>query len=573
MKLSAYVIERLAQEGVDTIFGISGGAAVHLFDAIGRHPTMRYVAPSHEQTAAMAADGYARTSGRIGVALTTSGPGATNLLTGLCCSYDDGIPTVMLTGQVATHRLRGDLGVRQLGFQETPIVEMYAPVTKYAVRILEPTCIRYELEKALYLAQEGRPGPVVIDLPDDLQRVEIDPLALEGFTPPPLAQSPMVLDRLRALVADLERAARPVAVLGAGLLRPRLDRELAEFIEAFGLPMLTTWPASDLVPANHPLRIGPFGVYGPRSGNFAVQHADFVLVLGSRLSQNLTGGLLPTFAPKATIAMIDIDPAEIEKFTTRGIRIVHRIPLALQTALPEMSAFASSERLDRTAWLTQIAAWRERYPAAKEPRPPAPTGTLDAYDVVTAWSAQLPARSTIVVDTGGTLTWTLNGYAAKVGQRLFSAWNTTPMGYALPAAIGASFADPTRTVSCIIGDGGLMLCLGELAMLVRHRLPIKVLLFDNHGHGIQRQTLDTWLQGAYHAVDEASGLSFVPFSRVAEAIGLPVIHLSTREELNDGLRRVYAMDGPVFCHLEIAPRQPLYPVLKYGYPLEEQMPF
>ncbi len=572
MKLADYVIERLAQSGVRTVFGISGGAAVHFFNAIGQRSDMEYCCPSHEQTAATAADGYARVSGQLGVCLTTSGPGATNLLTGIASAYYDSIPVLALTGQVATHRLRGARDVRQVGFQETDIVAIFRPITKYAVQILDPQRIRYELEKALYLAMADRRGPVLLDIPDDLQRAEIDPATLEAFIPPQAVPAENLQRDVARLLESLASAKRPLVILGAGLTTPRLDAELAQFIARFGLPMLQTWPAIDLVSDEHPLKFGPFGVYGPRSGNFAVQNADWILALGTRLSQNLTGGILPAFAREASIAMVDIDRGELEKFAGRGLQIDLPIQASLQDFFATINVAAYQPSHSLQAWLERLRAWKKNYPVESDiPEPIPPTG-IDAYASLDAISQALPSNAHIFVDTGGTLTWTLNGLRTKPDQRVFSAWNNTPMGYALPAAIGAAGYDPTLPLTCITGDGGLMLCLQELALLVKHHFPIKVLLFNNHSHGIQKQTLQTWLNASYHGVDEASGLAFVDFPRVAAAIGLPVVTIDNRVEMEQQLRTVYATPGPVFCNIEINPEQKLYPVLKFGAALEAQLP-
>ena len=575
MKLSDYVIDFLARRGVTCVFGMSGGAAVHLFDSAAKHPAMSYVSSTHEQCAAISADGYARASGRIGVAMTTSGPGATNLLTGVCCSYYDSVPTLMITGQVATHRLKGDRPVRQVGFQETDVISIFKSVTKYAVQISDPNTIRYHLEKAYHLAFEGRPGPVLIDLPDDLQRAEVDPGTMESFKPeaPVLLETKIGqdLDRLMALLGD---AQRPVVALGGGLKTPAVPRELLDrFVTALGVPVLLTWAGMDLLTHDHPLRVGPFGVYGPRTGNFVVQNADLVLCIGTRLSQNITGGILKSFAREATIAMVDADPGEMNKFDGHGIRVSLRIHARAEDFLR-----LAAERLkgqkprDHAEWLARINHWREIFPMERSARKVSDHAYLDAYDFVGALSAQMPEDETIFVDTGGNLTWTCNGLQVKKGQRVFSAWNNTPMGYALSAAIGAACSRRGTPVTCIIGDGGLMLCLGELATVIRQNLPIRILLFNNHGHGIQKQTLETWLGGQYVGVDPASGLAFPDFEKVGAAMGFEVITVNDAATAAERLARVYGHPGPVFCNVEINPDQKLYPVLKFGAALENQMP-
>jgi acetolactate synthase-1/2/3 large subunit len=571
MKLSDYVIDFLARKGVSHVFGISGGAAVHLFDSAARHPAMDYVCTQHEQSAAIAADGYARVTGKLGVAITTSGPGATNLLTGACCSYYDSIPTLMITGQVATFRLKGERPVRQVGFQETDVVSIFSSVTKYAHQISAPESIRYHLEKAYHLAFADRPGTVLIDLPDDLQRAEVDPERMERYeAPKPIAPALGDLDALTDLLAQ---ARRPVLVLGGGLATPRLGAELEELVRRLNMPVLLTWAGSDQLPFDHPLRVGPFGVYGPRLGNFTVQNADLIIGLGSRLSQNITGGILPAFARGAKIVMVDASAGEMDKFDGRGIDIDLRICARLGDFVPALLA-----RLDGTAapgygeWKARIAHWRTALPDDRPGAAPKGAGFVDAYDFVDRLSDALPAGEPIFADTGGNLTWACNALKIKHGQKLLSAWNNTPMGYALPAAIGAAFHTRPEPVTCITGDGGLVLCLGELAAVVHHRLPIRIILFNNHGHGIQKQTLETWLGARYVGVDAASGLAFPDFAKVAAAMGLPTVTIDGREPIADVLRQVYATPGPVFCNVEINPGQKLHPVLKFGAPLEDQLP-
>jgi acetolactate synthase-1/2/3 large subunit len=575
MKLTDYVAQFLAARGVTHAFGISGGAAVHMFDSIDRHPDMEIVAMSHEQCAAMAADGYARASGRLGVAISTSGPGATNLLTGTCSSYYDSIPTLMLTGQVATHRLRGGRRVRQAGFQETDVVSIFAPVTKYAVQLEDPSRIRYHLEKAYHLAFAGRPGPVLLDLPDDLQRAEIDPDALAGFEPEIGPPEGDVLNAQITQLLDLITAAqRPLVVLGAGLKTPAVGPILQRCLDRWGIPALLSWAATDLLPADHPLRVGTFGVYGPRAGNFAVQNADLIIALGTRLSQNMTGGILSSFARAATIAMVDADEHEMSKFDGRGINVSLRLRARLTDFLavlePRLLNWAAP---DWAPWQRQIRHWQAAFAPDASPRAPGTDAAVDAYDFMRALSGVLPEGALLFVDTGGNLTWTCNGLAPKRGQNLHSAWNHTPMGYAVPAAIGASKYNPARPLTCITGDGGLMLCLSELATIAAHQLPVKVLLFNNHSHGIQKQTLETWLNGRYVCVDPGSGLAFPSdFPAVARSLGLPTATIDGRQPLDAALAEIYARPGPVFVNVEINPDQKLYPVLKFGAALENQMP-
>lgn len=574
MKLSDYVIDFLVNRGVTHVFGMSGGAAVHLFDSAARNPKMDYVCSQHEQSAALSADGYARVTGRMGVAITTSGPGATNLLTGTCCSYFDSVPTLMLTGQVATHRLKGDRAIRQLGFQETDVLSIFGSVTKHTSQVRDPRQIRRHLEEAWYWAFEGRPGSVLVDLPDDLQRAEIDPDSLEAFVPPaPYASAGQLNADLDALMKLVEKARRPVLVLGGGLNTPRSGPELDALVERLGFPVALTWAALDLMAHDHPLRVGAFGVYGPRLGNFAIQNADLLVCLGTRLSQNVTGGLLDTFAREANIVMVDAARGELDKFDGRGIDIDLKIEARLDRFVPAwLARLGNAPQRQHADWHSRIQHWRATLPNDRPAPPKADAGFVDAYDFVDRLSGVLPDDELIFVDTGGNLTWTCNGLRAKRRQRLMSAWNNTPMGYALPAAIGAAMASQKAGITCIIGDGGLMICLAELSTLVEQKIPIKVLVFNNHGHGIQKQTLETWLGGRYVGVNGPSGLSFPKIGPVAQAMGLKVVDIASTDDIASRLREVYATPGPVLANVEINPDQKLYPVLKFGAPLEDQLP-
>lgn len=572
MKLSDYVIDFLAQRGVTHVFGMSGGAAVHLFDSAERHPAVTPIFSQHEQSSAISADGYARLTGRLGVAITTSGPGATNLLTGVCCSYYDSIPTLMITGQVATYRMKGDHDIRQLGFQETDVLSIFGTVTKYAAQVRDPGTIRYHLERACHTAFDARPGSVLIDIPDDLQRAEIDPETLDGYLPLDSAPAGDLEDEIARLATWAAEAERPAIILGGGLSSPRCDESVRRLLEHLGWPVLQTWAALDVMEADHPLRIGPFGVYGPRLGNFVVQNADLVLCLGTRLSQNCTGAMLSAFARAAKVVMIDASCGEMSKFDGRGLDIALRIEGRLDAVLPRLIRRLPEARPDALmGWHACINAWRKDLPDDRPTPATDEAGVVDAYDFVDALSRWLPADEALTVDTGGTLTWTCNGIRLKPGQRLISAWNNTPMGYALPAAIGAALSGRAG-VTCVTGDGGLMLCLGELASLARHRLNVKVVVFDNRGHGIQRQTLDTWLESRYVGVDEPSGLAFADFVKVGEACGLPTVVIDKTSEIDAALGELYAMIGPALCVVRLRQDQRLHPFLKFGTPLEDQSP-
>jgi acetolactate synthase-1/2/3 large subunit len=575
MKVSDYIAKFLADRGITHAFGMSGGAAVHMFDSIDRRADIEIISMTHEQCAAIAADGYARATGNVGVAICTSGPGATNLLTGTCCSFYDSIPTLMLTGQVSRPRLKGELAVRQLGFQETNVLSIFQSVTKYAVQLKDAKDIRRCLEKAFFLACEGRPGPVLIDIPDDLQRAEVDPENLIGFDAPKIEiDDPSLAQNIQLLLRKLSKAKRPVIVLGGGLKTPFVGPNLLRCIDEMGAPVLLSWAAVDLLPAEHPLRVGTFGVYGSRAGNLTVQNADLVITLGTRLSQNLTGGVLESFARDAEIVMVDVDAAEMNKFDGRGIQVGLRVQARLTDALACLSTQLESFVPPLVEnWLLKILHWRQILPKDLSPIAENHIQCLDANEFIVCLSRALPESMKIFLDTGGNLTWACNELSPKLDQQVYSAWNHTPMGYSLPAAIGAAFANPGQTITCLIGDGGLMICMAELATVVKYQLPIKIFLFNNHSHGIQKQTLETWLGGRKVGVDPSSGVAFpASWTRLAEAFNIAVCTIDNEATMQSQLNELYAAKGPVFVNVEINPEQKLYPVLKFGQPLEFQLP-
>jgi acetolactate synthase-1/2/3 large subunit len=571
VKLSDYIATFLREQGIGHAFAITGGASLHLIDSIARTPGIDYVCPQHEQAGAMAADAYARATGGLGCAIATSGPGATNLVTGVICSWFDSVPVLYLTGQVTTFRLKGDSGVRQMGFQETEIVEMCRPVTKYAVLVLDWTRIRYELEKAVHIARSGRPGPVLVDVPDDLQRMDIDVSALEGFMAEAQAPPTPTDTEIDRIVELLDGAQRPVAILGWGIRLAGAERETLRLVETLGIPVLPTWPMLDLLPADHPQVVGPFGTHGTRYANYTLQNADLVMAIGARLDTREAGSPYQDFARGARKIVVDVDPAELGKLPAFGMEVevlVHADAGRFASALADRMARHSIA--DISEWMARIADWKERYPiCAPEYRA---EKLVNPYVFVEALSAAAQPGEVLALDTGCALAWTCQAFQFKDGQRLFHCFNTTAMGYGLPAAIGISFALDRAQVTCIVGDGSLQMNLQELATVVRHQLPIRIFLINNHGYSMVQQTQEQWLGGRYEATTIEGGLAFPDFTKVAEAFGLPTVTIRMNAEIADRVREAYAVDGPVFINVEIDAAQRVVPQVKFGRPIEDGEP-
>lgn len=573
MKLSNIVAQFLAEQGVRHAFVVSGGASLHMIHSIAETPGVEYVCPQHEQAGAMAADAYARVTGGLGCAVATSGPGATNLITGICSSYYDSVPVLYLTGNVATFRAKGDTGVRQIGFQETEMVEMCRSITKYSVLISDPYRIRYELQKAVAIARAGRPGPVLVDIPDDLQRMDIDPARLaEYHAEEGEAAVAVSAEQIGACVDALRQARRPVIVFGWGIHLSGAETEARELAELIGAPVALTWAALDLFPADDHRVIGGFGTHGGRAANFAVQNADLILAVGSRLDTKATGSPPSSFAREARVIMVDIDPAEIGKFGKIGRKIDIGISADARTFLQALIRAAGNgpARPDISDWQERVAGWKARYPVCDP-------GYAEQRDVNPYWFVNRLAESlgedeVIVSDTGCALAWMMQGFQFKKGQRFFHAFNNTPMGYGLAGAIGACFARPGKRVILVTGDGSLQMAIQELATVARHRLPVKVLLLNNKGHGMVRQTQDQWLDSHYYATSVDGGLAAPDFVAIARAHGIRAETLNLNQDMPGMLARLLSGDDPAFLNIDIDPASRVAPQVKFGRPNEDADP-
>lgn len=549
MKVSDYIAEFIAAQGVKHVFGITGAHDMHLVDSIVNNPKLSFVATGHEQGAAFAADAYARIKG-FGVAVSTSGPGAVNLVSGVASAYFDSIPALFLTGQVVSKDIRPDNRVRQIGFQETDMCAVLSPICKGSVRVVNPLLIRNQLEWAFWWAKYGRPGPVHLDIPDDMQRAEIDPDKLDGFNEPPIPKSVASVYDIASL---LQQAKRPVVVLGQGVHSAHAEDAIREFIDRLGFPVMLTWGGLDLLPYSHQLNCGGFGVCGPYAGNWAVQHADLVLCLGTRLDAHMTGNDPMTFAPKAKKIFLDIDQAELDKYLWPDA-------LKIETDLSDASLdgqFASTA--ERTSWLGNI----KRLQAEHLPGKQALDGT-NPYDVILALSEQAGPGDIIVTDAGATLSWVMQTWRVKQGQRVISSFNHSPMGWAIPAAFGAACAQHKGRVICITGDGSFQMNPQELAVIRKHGLNVKIFVMNNQGYGIIRQTQDTWLEGR-HAASSAHDLALVDVVAIARAYGI-------RVPQNETLESILKHEGPSVMNVQIDPKAKIVPKVGKGKSISDLEP-
>lgn len=572
MKLSDYVIKFIEEQKVKHIFTITGGAVAHLIDSIGKNPNIQYICNQHEQASAMAADAYSRVNNKLGVAIATSGPGATNLITGICCAYYDSIPTLFVTGQVSTFRLSNKSGVRQLGFQEIDIVNVVQSITKYAFLLKDPKMIKCELEKAVHIAKSGRPGPVLIDIPDNLQREEIDPENIPSFI-----QAKEILDEKKLeseidkVIELIKKAKRPVVVFGAGVNLSKSREKAKEFAELLGFPVLLTWATIDLFASDHPLLIGGFGLTGSRFGNFSVQNSDLILSIGSRLDTHATGTPIYNFGRMAKKVIVDIDKSELDKFKEKGMSVDILINTNVKDFLKIISnKIKGVQKQDLSEWNKKISYWKKKYPVCL-PEHYQQKRNVNAYVFLNKLSEELKEGEIIIADTGESLTQVMNTLKIKKNQKLFSAFNNTPMGYALPASIGACFANELNRIICIIGDGGLQINIQELATIEKHKLPIKIFVFKNYGYNMIKETQNQWLNSDYHASSEEKGIAIPDFVKIAKAYNINAIKIINNEEIEEKIKEVLNSKGPCLCNLEIESK-PSFLTTKFGRPIEDISP-
>jgi acetolactate synthase-1/2/3 large subunit len=567
MKLSDYLAQVLARE-VKHVFCGQGGVVIHILDSLEKRPDVKLIPCENEQGASIAAEAYARVSGNLGVAIATSGPGMLNLMQGIGCAFYDSIPTLFISGASPTGHLKGSRQVRQLGFQEMDVVEIVRSLTKYAVLVIDPKKIRYEIEKLLYLAKEGRPGPVLLDLPDDLQRAEIEPDELEPFIPPSKGTSKDYAKEIKLMLAMIKAAARPVIIVGGGVKLSKTEALMKSFLKRSGLPVATTWATIDLFLEDEPGLIGNFGISANRYGNFAVQTADLIISFGSRLDTHETGSKPASFAPGAKKIMIDIDAHELNK--GNGLTLDLKIEADLRDFLPQLDQ-AEVTTGDLTKWRARIREWREKYPVCcaeyREQK-----GSVNPYVFMDELSKLTGPGDIVITDAGGTLTWTMQAYKVRTPQLLFSAFNHSPMGYALPASIGAQLAAPGRRVICLTGDGGLNMNIQELETVIFNKLPVKIFVIDNGEYGIIKQTQDTWMNSHYVASDETSGLGFPDLIAIARAYGYQTTQIKDHGEIVGQVKSVLQQPGPMLCDVRLKHGEQLLPKLVFGRPLEDLAP-
>ena len=560
MKLSDYIVGQLADWGVRHIFLVTGGGAMHLNDSIGHEPRIQYVCNHHEQASAMAAEAYARVSGQPGVINVTTGPGGINALNGVFGAWTDSIPMLVVSGQVKREtcmRSQGITGLRQLGDQEADIIAMVANITKHAVMINDPLSIRYQLERAWHLAQSGRPGPCWLDIPVDVQAASVDPANLRGYD----SQEQIGHDANRLHSECLEvldrvsRAKRPVILAGTGVRAAHAVAEFDELFHRLGVPVATAW-THDLIASDDPLFCGRQGTIGDRAGNFTVQNADVLLILGSRLNIRQTSYNWQSFAPRAFKIQVDIDSAEFHKPTIQPDMAIHSdLKPFLQELLAQCDA-ANYRAGTHAPWLAWCRDRVKRYPVVQDhQRQPGPP--LNPYYFVEQLSTKLADDDVIVCGNATSCIVPFQTMRLRKHQRLISNSGSASMGYDLPAAIGAAFARSGKRVICIAGDGSIQMNIQELQTVAHHHLPLKIFVLNNSGYLSMRMTQSGFFQ-RLTGESASTGASLPDMVKIGCAYGIPSIRIDRQSELEQ-IDQSLAADGPALIDVVLEPNQEFEP--------------
>ncbi|MCF8198593.1 MAG: thiamine pyrophosphate-binding protein [Sulfuritalea sp.] len=556
MRVADYLMSHLADSGIDHVFVLPGGGAMYLNDGLACEPRISAVPCHHEQACGIAAEAWGRVAGKFGVAMVTTGPGATNVITPVAGAWIESVPMLVISGQVKRPDLLRDRPMRQGGVQEVDIIPIVRSITKYAVTVQDPATIRYHLERALHEMQSGRSGPVWLDIPLDVQAAQIDPAGLAGYIPETKAL-PELDEPMQRALALLAAAERPLILAGHGVRLAGAAKRFLALAESLDIPVATTWNALDLIPWAHPLCVGRPGVVALRAANFAVQNCDLLISIGCRLDNIITAYNPRGFARAARKIVVDVDPEEIAKL---DMDIDLALPVDAGTFI---DALATKTGLlpapDRSPWHRRCADWKQRY-AVGEGKPFDTDGPISHYHFVSALSDAAPPDTLVSTGSSGLgVEAFYTVFRNKPGQRVFLTSGLGAMGYGLPAAIGACLASNRRPMIAVESDGSLQLNLQELATLKAQKLPICLVVMNNGGYCSIRNTQRNYFKERYLGIDPASGLWLPDLERIAAVYDLPFLRIDDAQNIDAALSEALALPRPCLIDVRLQQNETLAP--------------
>lgn len=558
VKVSDQIALLLEELGISHAFGIIGAGNVHLFESITRHGYTEIVCVHHEQAATMAMQTYYRTHGKLAAALLTTGGGATNGVTGVVSAWADSVPGLVIAGNENGKFCTSDNPLRMWGVQGYDSVQMIEKVTKYAGRVTDPAQALYELEKATHITLDGRPGPVWVEIPMSIQSSRVDAGTFARFMPPKMPRLSPSDEAVNRVVEKLQSSKRPVLWLGHGIRLAGATESLLKLVEALNIPALVSWAGIDMLDSNHPLVFGRAGVYGQRSANFVLQNSDYVLAIGTRLAIPQVGYDLSELARAAQIDVVDIDKTEGNKLGDRVNEFIHSDASTFIDALSQATQAGIGAK---TEWLARCGYYRDKFPWIG-PEHADPEGFINSYRFMDRLNQFFKPDQVVVTDMGTALLCGHQVLKLDAGQRLMTSTGLGEMGYGLPAAIGASFANDRGEVMCLNCDGSMMMNLQELQTIVHHQLPIKLLIFNNDGYLMIKHTQNALFnKSGYVGTSKSSGVSCPDFSKIAAAFDIPAFQIRGWEECDTVLEQVQSAQGPVICEVFMHPEQLFAPKL------------
>lgn len=577
-KVSDFIAEFIAahKDTANSIFMVSGGGNMHLIDSLGKNRDLEFICNHHEQACAIAAEGYARTNNKIGVAYVTTGPGGTNAITGTYSAWVDSIPTLIISGQVkfeTTIASEPNLKLRQLGDQEINIIDLVRPVTKYAVMINDKNSIKYHLQKAIYLAKEGRPGPVWLDIPLDIQGAIVDENELQEFEKPKKEKYDLKIDEV---INSLKSAKRPVIIAGNGITLADAKNEFLDLVKKLKIPIISTFARYDIVKNDNEYFFGRYGTVGNRMANFTVQNSDLIIAIGARLNIRAVSYNWEFFGREAKKIVVDIDPNELEKHTLN-------IDLKVNAGAKVFIKCMLEKTIDNdySEWLKKCTNFKNKYPTIEKKRQEVKDSvdSYNFYDVI----SNLTGDDVIYIFGNGTAC--VSSYQSLKlykNQKVIVNSGCASMGYDLPAAIGACIANNKKDVICVTGEGSLQMNIQELQTIIHNQFPIKLFVLNNEGYISIRNTQNGFFKGHKVGADKDSGVSFPDTIKIAEAYGFKAFRIEDQDDLENDLKEVLNYNGPVVCEIMLSPSEKMEPKLSskvkpdgkiVSKPLEDMFPF
>lgn len=550
MRLADFVIDFLAKKKIKKVFTVSGGGSIFLCDALYKTKKLKYISCHHEQAVSFAAESYSRLKNKPGAALVTTGPGGTNCSTGVASCWIDSVPTIFISGQVYLNQTIKKTGLRQVGVQEIDIISMVKDFTKYSVLVKNPNDILYHLEKAYFESTNGRPGPVWIDIPADIQNAEIEITKLKKFRRPKIKISLSKLNNQIKYVARLlAKSRRPLIHIGHGGRISNCEKNLRKIINRYKIPFSLTWNASDLIESSHTSYVGRPGAFAERGTNFIVQNADLYISVGTRLPFMVTGYNANDFARKAKIVMVDIDSKELKN--TR-VLVDYKLKADANYFFERLNKELPKNIKLEKKWLDYCKRVRKKYPIILD-QYKKQKNTINSYYFVDILSDLLKPKDVVVTDMGLSFVGTHQAFKVKRGQRVFTNSGHAPMGWGLPAAIGAYYASTEtsmkKNVVCLTGEGGLQMNIQELATVLHHKIPIKIFIYNNGGYLTIKQTQQLGFKSRIMGSDYKSGLSFPNYELISKSHGIKFFKISDTRKIKKTIEKILKINEPVICEL------------------------